>query len=56
MNHFVKVNGHLVQLEQPEKYRELDTEEDISGRVTAILGGVVISLILVAVIILGLCF
>ena len=56
MNHFVKVNGHLVQLEQPEKYRELDTEEDISGRVAAIVGGVIISCLLIFVIILGFCF
>ena len=54
MNHFIKVNGYLVQLEQPEKYRELDI--DTGGKVTAILGGVIISCLLVGIIIIGLCF
>ena len=54
MIHFTKVNGFLVKLEQPDKYRELDI--DTGGRITEILGGVVIFTLIVAVAVLGLCF
>jgi len=49
--HFIRVGGAIVQLEQPRRY---DFDKD--GKMAAILGGVLISCLLIAVIILGLCF
>ena len=54
MIHFTKVNGFLVKLEQPDKYRELDI--DTGGRVTAILGGIAVCIVIGAIVVLGLCF
>ena len=54
MIHFTKVNGYLVRLEQPDKYRELDI--DTGGRITEILGGVAVFIVIGAMAVLGICF